>query len=222
MPARSLAARWNHIYHHLPSPLALAPAPISLALVAETGLAHDAPILDVGCGLSAFLPALLARGYANLLATDISATALEQHRRLLGGEKAAHILWVEDDVTAPQRLPGLDPILLWHDQGLLQEFTQLSQQVAYRQLLNHMVEPGGWVLLAAIAPTAAERATGQPLRGYDAPRLAAWLGPEYRLHQHQQHTYARPQELPQPYTYALFQRALSAHPTFRSTPFGGR
>ncbi|MBW3129423.1 class I SAM-dependent methyltransferase [Hymenobacter profundi] len=220
MSVRSLAAHWQHTYHQQAPPTALIPAPISVALLAEAGLAHDAPILDVGCGVSAFLSELLAQGYRNLIATDVSATALAQHRRLLGVEKAASILWVEDDVTDPKRIAGLDPILLWHDQGLLQECTHLSQQTAYRQLLDHMLEPGGWALLAARAPAAAEQVPSHPLQGYDAPRLAAWLGSEYRLHQHQQHDYARLFAPPQPYTYALFQRALSAQQTFRQARVG--
>jgi hypothetical protein len=97
-------------------------------------------------GEHSFLVGLLALGYANLLATDISLTALAQHQQQLGGEQADHVLWLEDDVTTPRHLAALSPVLLWHDQGLLQELTTLPEQVAYRHLLDHMVLPGGWVI----------------------------------------------------------------------------
>ena len=64
-------------YYQRPAPLLpLASAEASVSLVLQTGLGLDAPILDVGCGTSAF-PVLR---YANLLATDIGPTALAQQR----------------------------------------------------------------------------------------------------------------------------------------------
>ena len=190
-----------------------------MRLVAETGLVHDAPILDVGCGTSGFLAGLLALRYANLMATDISAAALEQHRHQLG-EAADQILWLEDDITNQHQLAALQPILLWHDQGLLQELGTLREQMAYRTLLDYMVQPGGWVILAMRAPAAHGLAPTSPPHAYSADQLAALLGEEYHLRQHFQQPYARLAEPTQPYTYALFERDLYARQGFRGTRLG--
>ena len=213
------AARWDRHYQQRAPLLPLAPAEASLRLVAQTGLVHDAPILDVGCGTSGFLAGLLALRYANLLATDISATALEQHRRQLG-DAASQILWLEDDITNQRQVAALQPILLWHDQGLLQEMGTLREQTAYRTLLDYMVQPGGWVILAARAPAAHEPAPTGPPHAYSAEQFAALLGEDYHLRQHFQQPYARLAEPVQPYTYALFERDLHARQGFRSSRLG--
>ncbi|MGI4832575.1 MAG: response regulator [Janthinobacterium lividum] len=208
----SPAARWNARYQQLPPLAPLTPADTSLRLVAETGLAHDAPILDVGCGTSAFLAGLLDQRYGNLLATDISMTALQRHRQQLGAGRADRILWLEDDVLDPRQLQVLEPILLWHDQGLLPEFTHVRQQAAYRHLLDHMLLPGGWLLLAVPATDATSLASSS---AYSTDQLAALLGDDYQLHRQVQASYARLAEPAQLYTYALFQRGLHPHGGFR-------
>jgi hypothetical protein len=162
---------------------------------------------------------LVALRYANLLATDISPTALAHQRQQLGGEVANRILWLEDDVTNPQQLAALQPILLWHDQGLLHGLTTIAEQTAYRRLLDYMVLPGGWLILAAQAPLA----SGAPALGdcvtYDARQLAVLVGPDYRLQQHFQRPYSQLEEPASTYTYTLFQRHRQAHASFRQTPF---
>lgn len=213
----SLAERWNARYQQVPPLAPLANADSSLRLASATGLAHDAPILDVGCGTSAFLAGLLAQRYRNLLATDISATALQQHRRQLGPERADQILWLEDDITNPRQVRALQPILLWHDQGLLQEFPTVPQQAAYRRLLDHMLLPGGWLILAARAPDAA---VPEGKLTYTAAQLAALLGEDYQVQQHFQAPYGRLTEAVQPYTYALFRRGLHPRHGFRTAHVG--
>ena len=217
VPTSSPAERWNARYQQL-SPLApLANADASLRLVAATGLPHDAPILDVGCGTSGFLAGLLEQRYRNLLATDISATALQQHRRQLGPARADQILWLEDDILNPRQVQALEPILLWHDQGLLQEFTKVPQQAAYRHLLDHMLLPGGWLILAARAPNAA---APEKKGAYTADQLAVLLGEDYQLLQQFQAPYGHLAEPVQPYTYALFQRGLHPRHGFRTAHLG--
>ncbi|MGI4737300.1 MAG: methyltransferase [Janthinobacterium lividum] len=222
MPIFLPTVEWEHRYQQR---LALAPltsAATSLRLVTEIGLALDAPILDVGCGTSAFLSGLLALHYANLLATDISPTALSQHRHQLGVKEADRILWLAEDVTTPHQLAALQPVLLWHDQGLLQELTMPAQQQAYTQLLDHVLAPGGWVLLAAPTPVADGPAPSKLPQAYDATDLATLLGAEYVLQHHEQQPYARLTEPTRLYTYALFQRTQRPSKGFRLQPFGPR
>ena len=57
---------------------------ISLALVAASGVALDAPIIDVGGGSSALARHLLDAGYKQLTVLDISATALAMIERVDG------------------------------------------------------------------------------------------------------------------------------------------
>lgn len=183
-------------------------AAAALDLIARIALPFDAPLIDVGSGHSPLLTALLAQGYANVIAADISATALDQHRRSLPAEQAARVLWVVDDVTAPQHLVVLEPVVLWHDRGLLDGLLSPGQTAAYRRLLDHMVVARGWVVLGVRAPTAGTPPTnaGLLVQPYDAAGLAALLGPDYELQHTINEVHRTPQGQEQPHLYALFQR----------------
>ena len=179
-----------------------------LRLFAHANLPFDAPILDVGSGLSPFLDELLAQGYGNLIATDLSATALHQHQCRLPPEHAERVLWVVDDVTAPQHLPLLDPVLLWHDRALLHGLMSARQTATYCRLLNHMVLAHGWVLLAARAPQPGPALTdaGLLVQPYGVAEFTALLGADYTLRCALNEVHETPQGEKQAYTYALFQR----------------
>lgn len=207
----SLTNYWNTLYaqRQLEQAEWFQPrASAALHLFARAALPFDAPVIDVGAGLSPFLNGLLTQGYTNLIATDLSATALDQHRRQLPPELAERVLSVVDDVTAPQHLPLLDPVLLWHDRGLLHSLLSATQTQAYCRLLHHMVLAHGWVLLGVRAPQPGPPLTeaGLLVHPYDVAELTALLGANYAL----RHTFEEMHETPQGekigYTYVLFQR----------------
>jgi hypothetical protein len=210
MPSTLLTTYWDQLYQHQVPEQAnwyQPRATAALQLLATTGLSFDAPVLDVGSGHSPFLTELLAQGYTNLIATDCSATALDQHRRQLPAEQAAHVLWVVDDVTAPQYVHVLDPVLLWHDRGTLHGLLSPLQIRAYRRLLDHMLTAQGWALLGVRLPTADTPTDGGLLlHPYDAASLAELLGENYVLQRTIEEMHFTPQGEMQPYLYALFRR----------------
>ncbi|MCR5890414.1 hypothetical protein LRS06_22055 [Hymenobacter sp. J193] len=168
----------------------------------------DAPVLDVGAGVSPFLSGLLAQGYTNLIATDLSATALAEHRRQLPPAQAEHVMWVVDDLLQPQHLPLLDPVLFWHDRAVLHGFLGSAQTAAYARLLHHMVAAHGWVLLSARAPESAVPPTeaGLLLQPYTVADLQVLLGSNYTLQAATEEVHQPLTGDAHPYTYALFQR----------------
>lgn len=215
MISASLTNYWNTLYAQQQVEQAgwFQPrASAALHLFAHAALPFDAPIIDVGAGLSPFLNGLLAQGYTNLIATDLSATALDHHRRQLPPELAERVLSVVDDVTTPQHLPLLDPVLLWHDRGLLHSLMSTTQTQAYCRLLHHMVSAHGWVLLGVRAPQPGPPLTeaGLLVHPYDVTELTALLGANYALRHTFEEVHETPQGEKQGYTYALFQRNATA------------
>ena len=215
MTSASLINYWNTFYAH--QPLEQAPwfephAAAALQLFARAALPFDAPVVDVGAGLSPFLDGLLRQGYTNLIATDVSATALDRHRRQLRPEVAERVLSVVDDVTAPQHLPLLDPVVLWHDRGLLHSLLSATQTQAYCRLLNHMVLAHGWVLVGVRAPQPGPPLTeaGLLVQPYDVAALGALLGTNFALRHALEQVHQTPQGEQQAYTYGLFQRNATA------------
>lgn len=183
-------------------------AAASLRLFTHTDLPFDAPVLDVGSGLSPFLNGLLDQGYVNLIATDLSATALDQHRRQLSPEQGSRVLWVVDDVTAPQHLPLLNPVLLWHDRALLHGLTSAAHTQAYCRLVHHMVDAHGWVMLGVRSPQPGPPLTdvGLLIQAYDVAGLVDLLGTNYTLRHTFDEVHQTPQGQQQGYTFTLFQR----------------
>ena len=60
-----------------------APEP-SISLISRCSIDKDDPVLDVGAGASTLIDYLLDQGYDNIIAVDISETALQKLRRRLG------------------------------------------------------------------------------------------------------------------------------------------
>jgi hypothetical protein len=181
-----------------------------------THLALDAPILDLGAGASTFLDTLLAKGYTNLIAADLSAAALETHRRQLPPEQIERVVWLVDDVTHPQELRTLNPILLWHDRAMLPLLCLPEQQQTYREMLDHMVLPGqGWVLLSVCLPGGATHQGDLPLQPYQLADLVSFLGSDYTLHAHRAYEQLLPDGTPAASLYVLFQRTAQTAAPFR-------
>jgi hypothetical protein len=188
---------------------------VALRLLEHTHLPLDAPILDLGAGNASLLDALLEQGYTNMIAADVSAAALDAHQQILTTEQVQQVLWLVDDVTHPQELRTLSPILLWHDRAMLPLLRLAQQQAAYREILDYMVLPGeGWVLLSAYEPEAAP--TGDmPVQTYSLTQLVAFLGPDYTLHGHQAYMQLQPDSTSQPCRYVLFKRQEQTEKPFR-------
>lgn len=183
------------------------PAP-SIQLLAQCDLDKAAPILEVGAGATTFVDHLLDEQYTNVAAIDISAVAMSKLQARLGPEKAAAVKWVVDDLTAPQHLPQLGPLALWHDRAVLHFLVAEEDRQTYFSTLRTLVQPGGYVIIAAFALGGASMCSGLEVRNYDSDLLAAELGAEFALVEAFDYTYERPDGDLRPYVYTLFQRSL--------------
>jgi len=150
---------------------------VSLRLIAQCGLARDAAIIDVGGGASLLVDRLLDAGYSRLTVLDISARALEFARARLG-TRARQVQWVEADIT--RYAPGCS-YALWHDRAVFHFLTKAGDRRRYLQTLERALPPGGHLVLAAFAIGGPARCSGLDIVQYDAARLSAELGTQFRL-----------------------------------------
>lgn len=97
---------------------------LSWDLIRASGVAVDAPLIDVGGGASTLVDHLLEQGYRGVSVLDISAQALAHARQRLG-ERARDIRWIEADVTrfAPPRR-----YRLWHDRAVFHFLTEAADR----------------------------------------------------------------------------------------------
>lgn len=175
----------------------------ALKLISETGLQISSRILLAGAGTTTLIEKLLAEGYSNLIATDISEAALDRLKEKHGKRIAQYI---PDDLTRPVKLAGLEPVDLWIDRAVLHFFTERNDSDAYFNLLKSKVRPGGYVILAEFSLNGDDQCSGLPVFRYSVEMLSENLGPGYALAESFNYTYINPSGGERPYVYTLFRK----------------
>ncbi len=142
---------------------------LSLGLVDETHVPLDRPIIDVGAGWSTLVDHLTERGYTDLTAIDLSASALRTVRERLGPAGAHVVLDVADvlDLRPARRYA------LWHDRAVYHFLTEPDERQDYLASLERSLEPGGWVVVATFGPDGPTTCSGLPIVRYSHEELAA-------------------------------------------------
>jgi len=176
---------------------------VSLAMIHESGVGFDDPIIDVGGGSSILADCLLKEGYKDLTVLDVSATALDRNRQHLGVD-ASRIKWIEQDIT---RFMAERTYALWHDRAMFHFLTREKDRKAYVQALRKALRPAGQVLIAAFAIGGPEKCSGLEIVQYDAAGLGKELGPGFSLLEQQQENHRTPAGMSQRFGYYRFLRA---------------
>ena len=177
----------------------------TLQLIQQCGFSKDARLLNVGVGVSILLDKLVLEGYKNIIANDISNTALEKLKKRLG-VKENGIQWIVDDLTKPTAISNIEPVDLWNDRAVIHFFTEKKDQNTYFSLLNKLVKLNGYVIISAFNTEGATMCSGLPVFRYNKEMLIEKLGPGYSLIKYFDYTYTMPSGDTRPYIYTLFKR----------------
>ena len=178
----------------------------SLKLIKKCNLKKDAVILDVGSGITTLIEKLLEQGYNNIIATDISAVALEKAKEKLKTEKAKLVKWIVDDITNPEYLTESGIIDLWHDRTVLHFLTEENQKDGYLSTLKGLVKVGGFVIIAVFSLEGAKKCSGLDVVNYDHTMISQFLGDNFELMEQFPYLYIQPSGGERPYVYILFKR----------------
>jgi SAM-dependent methyltransferase len=175
---------------------------LSLRMIDDAGLNHDAAVIDVGGGASVLVDRLIDKGFTDLTVLDVSSRALAQARERLGA-RADRVAWLVTDVTRyrPERLFDL-----WHDRAAFHFLTAAEDRARYVAVLDEAVKADGRVVIAAFAPDGPRQCSGLPIVRYDGPALAAALGPGYRLEDEARETHLTPAGREQRFGFYRFRR----------------
>ena len=141
---------------------------LSLDLVDASGLGPDAGIIDVGAGWSTLVDHLVERGFQDLTAIDLSATALQTVRDRIG-PAGAHVVLEVADVLDLRRGRTYD---LWHDRAVFHFLTEADERLDYLASLEAHVRPGGWAVVATFGPDGPLTCSGLPIVRYTHAELA--------------------------------------------------
>jgi SAM-dependent methyltransferase len=176
---------------------------LSLKLIHEaTAGDRSASIIDIGVGTSCLVDALLADGYRNLSALDISETAIGRHRRRLG-PAGDRVEWIVADIAGwrPERQWDV-----WHDRAVFHFLTETEDQDDYIGALSRAIRAGGTAIIATFALDGPQTCSGLPVQRYSGATLAARLGPGLRLLSETPEEHVTPRGTVQKFMYAVYRR----------------
>ena len=178
------------------------PAP-SLDALGRLGAGPEQSLIDIGGGASTLVDALLDRGWRDVTVLDIAAPALAAAQARLG-QRAASVHWEVADITTwqPQRRHDI-----WHDRAVFHFLTEPDQRAAYLRALEAGLATDGLAIIATFALDGPEKCSGLPVERYDAAKLAATLGPGFRLVEDWREEHLTPWGSPQAFTWCAFRRA---------------
>jgi len=178
----------------------------SIQFIERCAVPKHYPIVDIGSGTSTLISSLLELGYQNLYAIDISEVALEKAKALLEKERAAQVHWIVDDITNPSTVLQLQNAAVWHDRAVFHFLTEERDRQTYLSLLQKIVMPGGFVIMATFAMDGATKCSGLPVQRYSAESLNEFFGDGLRLVESSDYTYRMPSGDLRPYVYTRFQK----------------
>jgi SAM-dependent methyltransferase len=165
-------------------------------------------VIDVGGGASSLVDHLLAAHLERIAVLDISACGLDIARRRLG-ERSREVDWIEGDVTMLEDVGHVD---IWHDRAAFHFLLDPLARQRYARLAGRTVRPGGSAVIATFASDGPERCSGLPVERYEPDRLAAELGPGWRLTGQERHLHLTPSGVEQRYLYCAFERTEPSAP----------
>ncbi len=172
----------------------------SLEFIRSSQIGHDEAIIDVGGGASVLVDCLDRDGFTNLTVLDVSANALAMAKKRLG-VAAANINWIESDIAA---LNAPHHYALWHDRAVFHFLTEPVDRKRYVENLYKALKPGGHLVLATFAIGGPQKCNGLDVVQYNAPRLMAELGQDFKLIKETNDVHITPAGNEQKYTYFHF------------------
>ena len=158
-------------------------------------------IAIIGAGESALVGDLVAAGYCNVHAVDISDVALDRLRLALG-EQASAVSFVPADARS---ISFAQPVDVWHDRATLHFLTAEADRVAYANRAAAAVRPGGHVILAEFAPDGPPECSDLPVHRDDSSSVAA-LFVDFTLVESFERTHRTPWAAEQRFLHSVLQR----------------
>jgi hypothetical protein len=195
---------WEHVYETKgPTELSWFQAvpSKSMAMIRATGVPTEAPIIDVGAGVSSLVDVLRNSDYSNITVLEIANSAIAESRARLGSA-AADVKWISADVLewAPR-----GRYYVWHDRAV---FHFLVNEISAKTYLNTMraaLVPGGFFVLATFGPEGPDRCSGLEVQRYSIEALTELLDEDFKLKSFEIEDHTTPTGNVQQFLYSCWQ-----------------
>jgi len=134
----------------------------SLNLISEISIEKNAKIINVGAGASKLADNLLALGFRNITALDVSLNALNKSKKRLG-DRANNVKWIVSDLREFETNERYD---LWHDRAVLHFLTEEEDIKRYIELVRIYLKPKGYVIVSTFSVNGPKKCNGLDVKQY--------------------------------------------------------
>ncbi len=178
------------------------PEPRTSLRLLTSAVPPPASVIDVGAGSSTLVDALLAAGYADITALDVSAEALAASQQRLG-PRANEVTWVVTDLLRwdPDRTYDA-----WHDRAVFHFLVDPEDRTRYVELATQAATPGGAIIIGTFAQDGPTQCSGLPIARYEPTELAALFGPAFVMEHSEREQHQTPWGNPQSFSWATLRR----------------
>lgn len=170
----------------------------SLHFIDGAHLPPDAALIDVGAGASTLVDDLLARGFRDVTALDLSSSALEAAKQRLG-DRATRVKWIVGDITAvglPEQAYDF-----WHDRAVFHFLTNEQDRRRYVEQVRRSLRPGGHIVVATFSHEGPTSCSGLEVKRYGEDELHAVFGDDFEKVACARETHVTPSGKPQAFLY---------------------
>jgi arsenite methyltransferase len=170
---------------------------VSLALLKKIGSTPKDHIIDVGCGASTLVDALIDIGYREITLLDISANALEIVKKRLNASAAIPVYCVTDVCTfSTGKLFDV-----WHDRAVFHFLQKEEEQQEYLETLHKSLSPEGHAIIGTFGVDGPDSCSTLPVRQYNEERMKNLVKERFDVLDVIQETHVTPGGSEQPYCY---------------------
>lgn len=194
---------WDHVFETKgPTELSwFQPVPSrSMAMIRDTGVPAEAPIIDIGAGVSTLVDVLLSSDYSNISVLEISNSAIAECRMRIGDD-ASKVKWLQTDVL---EWTPKGRYYLWHDRAVFHFMTDQAQANKYLDTLRMALVPGGYFVLATFGPEGPDRCSGFDVHRYSIEELSQLLENDFELKSYVLEDHTTPTGNVQQYLYSAW------------------
>ena len=140
----------------------------SMKFIDSLNLDVNARIIDVGSGDGRFVEALVAKGYRDITALDISEAAIKRANARLG-EQSASIRWIASDILFFEPLVKYD---LWHDRATFHFLISEKEINRYLSIAEEAIKPDGYLVIGTFSDQGPKKCSGLDIMQYSERSLA--------------------------------------------------
>lgn len=203
--ARQLCSHWDRIYEDKAEQDVswyAAHLAISVDLICRCIAGTSAAVIDVGCGRASLLQDLMALGYEDLTAVDISSVAIEFAKARLQSQSTV-TQWLVADVLSDEFPRNRYDI--WHDRAVFHFLTASGDRQTYIRRLKHSLRDHGYFIVGTFALNGPDRCSGLPTMRYSPSTLQDELGSAFKLKSHITDEHQTPSGMIQSFLYCVFE-----------------